>query len=120
MLFLNLQSIQTLDLNDKTEKLMLSNWSAHRQRFYISEVNNTTYTTVVRKIKKKTEYEYITCRFCSKNKDTYQHWKTDCSNKKIKNIFKEEKSLLSTYFQIMRENNVHGTLDTHLTFVSIV
>jgi hypothetical protein len=27
--------------------------------------------------------EYVTCRFCSKNKDTYQHWKTDCSNKKV-------------------------------------
>jgi hypothetical protein len=85
----------SLDLHDKTEKLMLSNWSARRQRFYISEVNNTTYTT--RKIKKKSQYEYVTCRFCSKNKDTYQHWKTDCSNKKIKNIFKEEKSLFSVW-----------------------
>jgi hypothetical protein len=38
----------------------------------------------------------VTCRFCSKNKDTYQHWKTDCSNKKVKNIFKEEYTLLSS------------------------
>jgi hypothetical protein len=63
-------------------------------------VNNATYST--RKIKKISEYEYVTCRFCSKNKDTYQHWKTDCPNKKVKNIFKEytllsSLNLLSNY-----------------------
>jgi hypothetical protein len=57
-------------------------------------VNHATYS--IRKIKKKSEYEYVTCRFCSKNKDTYQHRKTDCSNKKVKNIFKEEYTLLSS------------------------
>jgi hypothetical protein len=35
----------SLNLQDKIEKKMLSDWSARRQRFYISEVNNATYST---------------------------------------------------------------------------
>jgi hypothetical protein len=35
----------SLNLQDKIEKKMLSDWNARRQRFYISEVNNATYST---------------------------------------------------------------------------
>jgi hypothetical protein len=49
-----------LDLSNKNEKEILKNWSARRQRFYISDIFDATYTT--RRVKKKTEF--IICRHC--------------------------------------------------------
>jgi hypothetical protein len=58
-----------LDLSNKNEKEILKNWSARRQRFYISDIFDATYTT--RRVKKKTEF--ISCRYCKNtdHRDTY-------------------------------------------------
>jgi hypothetical protein len=47
-----------LDLSNKNEKEILKNFSDRRQRFYISDIFDATYTT--RRVKKKTEF--IICR----------------------------------------------------------
>jgi len=81
---------QHLVATTKEQLKELKEFPAKKQRFYFSYINDITYCT--KKHMKKSESKC--CRFCGdRDKDDYEHWENACTNKKIREIFNEEKKL---------------------------